>query len=565
MIPHRFERFHYHFTEDPRAQGKSLDPDALLGVTYSGERQRPAFTSDEAAARFYLAEIFKQEGDPGLRAIAREDEPRQVPDLTHVTTRDQKRTATKLVRFHQTHGEIPVFGAEVLVELDGERQLVSINSRIGDVEAISLVPALKSTEALSLISEATGTAVDPETLPCPNLALFQSADEVWHLVWHLRDIPGRPPKGTGSALRQDRGLDLSPREESALTGYLVDAHSGEIAFYYGMAPTVTVPTRLDGDDEDGVNRIFWGQFKGGSFYFDDLTRKIRTFDMHGADIRACGLPNTTVSSSSPTLGVDFKAPVTAHTNAFRVYTFYKDVLGRDGIDDAGMNILSHVGCTYGNHSPEWKNAVWWKGRMWYGQTRNSAGVLVSMARHLDVIAHELTHGVIETSSELIYRDQSGALNESFADIFGVIVKNWYQAGNRHDVSTWSWEVGSGLGGGGLPLRDLSNPSVTDDPAHMADYLHTDDDYGGVHANSGIHSKAAYHLLTSTNNYGSPILSVEDWAVILYFTMTRLPPLASFADVPEEMVGVAETFLAGRRQTLQSVQRAIDHAYQAVGI
>ncbi|WAU78748.1 M4 family metallopeptidase [Streptomyces sp. Qhu-G9] len=565
MIPHRFERFHYHFTEDPRARGKYLDPDVLLGVAYDGEHQRPAFTSDESAARFYLAEILKDETDPGLRAIASEDEPRQVPDLTHVTTRDQRRTATKLVRFHQTHGEIPVFGADVLVELDGERQLVSINCRIGDVNDISLVPSLKSTEALAIVSQTIGIDLDPETLPCASLALFQSADEVWHLVWHLRDIPGQPVRPQSSTREQGRGLDLSPREESAMTGYLVDAHGGEIAFYYGMAPTATVPTRLDGDDEDGINRVFWGQFKSDTFYFDDVTRKIRTFDMRGADISSCGLPNTTVSSSTPTLGVSFKGPVTAHSNALRVYTFYKDVLGRDGIDDKGMNILSHVGCTYGGHSPEWKNAVWWKGRMWYGQTRNSSGVMVSMARHLDVIAHELTHGVIETSSELIYRDQSGALNESFADIFGVIIRNWYEANNRYDPSTWSWEVGSGLGVAGLPLRDLSDPSRTSDPVNMHDYLHTDDDYGGVHSNSSIHSKAAYNLLTSTDVSGTSILSVEDWAVILYFSMTRLPPLASFSDVPQEMTSVAETFLAGRHQKLQTVQAAIDRAYQMVGI
>ena len=74
---------------------------------------------------------------------------------------------------------------------------------------------------------------------------------------------------------------------------------------------------------------------------------------------------------------------------------------------------------------------WWQQKMWYGQVNGT-----SLAKHLDVIAHELTHGVTETSSKLIYRRLSGALNESYSDIFGVIIANWYP-GAPQPIQTWT--------------------------------------------------------------------------------------------------------------------------------
>ena len=87
-----------------------------------------------------------------------------------------------------------------------------------------------------------------------------------------------------------------------------------------------------------------------------------------------------------------------------------------------------------------------------------------------------------------YRDQSGALNESFSDIFGVIVANWYRHGADADVGGWSWEIAPGWRPDGLPLRDLRNPRRLGAPEHMRDYLVTAEDSGGVHTNSSIHNR-----------------------------------------------------------------------------
>ena len=108
--------------------------------------------------------------------------------------------------------------------------------------------------------------------------------------------------------------------------------------------------------------------------------------------------------------------------------------------------------------------------MWYGQIMRD-GRLVSLSRYLDVIGHELTHGVIETTSNLVYATQSGALNESFADIAGVIINNWYTAPDRKDVDTWNWEIGPGLRSDGRPLRDFADPTRTGHPKHMDNFRH----------------------------------------------------------------------------------------------
>ena len=181
------------------------------------------------------------------------------------------------------------------------------------------------------------------------------------------------------------------------------------------------------------------------------------------------------------------AAISAHVHAGQVWDFYNSILQRKSVDDEGMELVSIVNCTSpddvepGGDPNEWGNAIWWENRMWYGQMKNKKGELVSVATYLDIIGHELTHGVTEKSSALIYQGQSGALNESFSDIMGVIIFNWYTRGPDSPVSEWTWEIGAGWGGDGLPLRDMSNPGRTGDPAHMKQFLRTREDSGGVHS------------------------------------------------------------------------------------
>jgi bacillolysin len=225
-----------------------------------------------------------------------------------------------------------------------------------------------------------------------------------------------------------------------------------------------------------------------------------------------------------------------------------------------------VNVTYGAApgSRVWRNAVWHNGRMWYGQNAASDG-FVSLSRELDIIAHELTHGVIDHSSQLVYQNESGALNESFCDIVGVIVKNWYGAPDREDVTTWNWEIGSDFRGPGKPLRDLQDPTRTGMPDHYSNRVTGPADYGGVHTNSNIHNKAAYNVLNATDDVGERVLPVRDAATLYYLSLVRLSPRATFREARQLLCDVAKTYYAGDPALRDRKISVIQSAYAAVGI
>jgi Zn-dependent metalloprotease len=178
--------------------------------------------------------------------------------------------------------------------------------------------------------------------------------------------------------------------------------------------------------------------------------------------------------------------------------------------------------------------------------------------------------VIETTSRLVYATQSGALNESFADCAGVIIKNWYEAPDRDDVSTWDWEIGPGPRADGRPLRDFAAPSRTGHPKHMDEFRalspgelpNRSNDQGWVHFNSNIHNKAVHNLLIMTKN-GERVFRVEDVAVLTYLGMARLAPLATFAQPLQAVVDVGQTYFGG--DTGKAEIAAVRKAYQLVGI
>jgi Zn-dependent metalloprotease len=162
---------------------------------------------------------------------------------------------------------------------------------------------------------------------------------------------------------------------------------------------------------------------------------------------------------------------------------------------------------------------------------------------LDVIAHELTHGVTQFTAQLAYQDQSGALNESMSDVFGSMVKQWALG---QTVDQADWLIGAAImapGFKGRALRDMANPGTAYDdprlgkdpqPGDMKDYVQTDTDNGGVHTNSGIPSRA--FVLAAKAIGGN---SWEKAGRIWYVTLTeRLIGTADFAKCAAETVSVA---------------------------
>lgn len=184
------------------------------------------------------------------------------------------------------------------------------------------------------------------------------------------------------------------------------------------------------------------------------------------------------------------------------HEFFWEAFQRSSIDGASGTLLATV-----HYGDRYDNAFWDGIQMVFGD--GDGEVFTGFTTSLTVIAHELAHGVIERAGGLDYQDQSGALNESIADVFGVLTEQ-YSLGHTADQATWL--VGAGIftdAVTGEALRSLSAPGTAYDDdvlgadpqvAHMDDYVTTVDDNGGVHYNSGIPNKAFHLFATALGGY-----------------------------------------------------------------
>ncbi|MFN8120701.1 MAG: protealysin inhibitor emfourin [Micropruina glycogenica] len=173
------------------------------------------------------------------------------------------------------------------------------------------------------------------------------------------------------------------------------------------------------------------------------------------------------------------------------WALFHDVYGRNSIDGAGMTLAGTV-----HYDKGYDNAFWNGERMVFGD--GDGEIFGRFTASLEVIGHELTHGVTESTAGLIYQGQPGALNEHVSDVFGVLVK---QHSLGQDATTADWLVGADLllpGVAGVAIRSMISPGTAYDdprlgkdpqPDHMSDFVTTSDDNGGVHINSGIPNRA----------------------------------------------------------------------------
>ena len=185
--------------------------------------------------------------------------------------------------------------------------------------------------------------------------------------------------------------------------------------------------------------------------------------------------------------------------AGNVWNFYKKLFNRNSIDNKGMAILQNIRYRENKFKPFF-NAFWDGEQMFYGTSLPK--YTNSFTTDLDIIGHELTHGVIDFEAALNYENQSGALNESYADVFGILIKQW---ANKTSARKADWLIGKNILKRKNALRSMKAPGTAykndpvfgDDPqpAFMKDYMKMpnteEDDYGGVHYNSGITNHAFY--------------------------------------------------------------------------
>lgn len=238
--------------------------------------------------------------------------------------------------------------------------------------------------------------------------------------------------------------------------------------------------------------------------------------------------------------------------------FYHDVFDRDSIDGRGMRLdgFVHRGVNY-------NNAFWDGARMVFGD--GDGIVFTDFTKSLDVIAHELAHGVTEFTAGMVYLNQSGALNESMSDVFGSLVKQW----SLHQTAAQAdWLIGADVFTPGIDadaLRSLKDPGSAYDnalfgkdpqPGHMNKFVHTSDDAGGVHINSGIPNKAFYLVATDIGGFAWEAPGHIWYEALKASTSTT--EFQEFADTTHVKAGT----LYG---TGSAEQQAVVRAWREVGI
>lgn len=241
------------------------------------------------------------------------------------------------------------------------------------------------------------------------------------------------------------------------------------------------------------------------------------------------------------------------------YDFYREIFHRNSIDTRGMRLDSTI-----HYGEEYNNAFWNGTQMVYGD--GDGEIFQRFTKSIDVIGHELTHGVTQYEAALEYQDQPGALNESFSDIFGSMIK---QRMLKQSVDEADWLIGSGLFTRkvkGAALRSLKEPGTAyndptigkdPQPAHMRDYVKTSSDNGGVHINSGIPNRAFYLTAIALGGY-----AWERAGKIWYIALTeKLREQSDFKNAAKMTFDVATSIYGeGSRE-----QTAVLKGWESVGV
>jgi Zn-dependent metalloprotease len=278
------------------------------------------------------------------------------------------------------------------------------------------------------------------------------------------------------------------------------------------------------------------------------------------------LPGEPVRAEGDTPSQD-EAVNEAYEGSGATYDLFFDIFERNSIDAKGLRLDSTV-----HYGEKYENAFWNGDQMVYGD--GDGELFQRFTRAIDVIGHELTHGVTEYEANLIYYGESGALNESFSDVFGSLVKQRYQ---KETADQADWIIGEGLFTEkvkGVGIRSMKAPGTAYDdpvlgkdpqPAHIKDMYKGTADNGGVHINSGIPNYAFYLAAMAIHGGKTAEAGGYVWekaGQIWYIALRdRLRPDSNFSQAANVLVTVAgDLFGPGGAE-----QKAVRNAWKTVGV
>jgi bacillolysin len=314
----------------------------------------------------------------------------------------------------------------------------------------------------------------------------------------------------------------------------VDAETGAILNSYdGLTTGTGIGVLGDTKDLTGLTT-----YVSGTYRLATPNGRITTYDARNRT----KLPGTLATDSNDIWNLLGRtspgqpALVDAHYYAFVTDNYYLNTHGFNWLTyyPQGMVSSAHLKKNY-------SNAYWNGSQMAYGD--GDGVTFIEMSGDLDVVAHELSHGVTEATSDLIYQYESGALNEAFSDIMGTSVEYFYGTGN--------WTIGEDIMPTDDGIRDMADPGSDGDPSDYDERYTGTADSGGVHTNSGI-ANHWYYLLVEGGQNADPIyasgtdvvgIGLANAEEITFLGFTGLPANATFCTARAATIAVAGSYSA----------------------
>jgi Zn-dependent metalloprotease len=284
-------------------------------------------------------------------------------------------------------------------------------------------------------------------------------------------------------------LDIFATEPMSRQWIFVDAQTGDIVHTKNRIHHIDVPA-TGNTMYSGTQSFTCDDMGNGTYRLRQNTHGdgVETYDLNNATSTAGAVDFTNNSTNWTSTANDDHAALDAHWGAEGTYDFFLNEMNRNGLDGNGMLMVSYV-----HYGSNYNNAFWNGTEMTYGDGSGTAGGFNPLTA-IDVCGHEFSHGVTEFSSNLDYQDESGALNESFSDIYGTAIEFYKKPATANFLMGEEIVVTPGA------LRSLQNPNAYGDPdCYMGTNYYTGTaDNGGVHTNSGVQN-FWYYLCSQGGN------------------------------------------------------------------
>ena len=513
----------------------------------AGSNRRAVTASDARDVRAWDAQITRMLRDGQLRSRG-EEADLQLEGRSHE-------------RLDQYHNGVKVFGGELVRQADGG-QAVSVFGLLYTGIGVDVEPALSPRDAAAIVEEMTGATVGPEL--APELVVLPTDAGGYVLAYRLRVLTA-----------------------DDLAVFFIDAATGGVALRYSDLQT----TIGSGQGVQNDTKKISTTVRNGTYLAIDLMRPpaIYTYDLKGNLARTQLYLNGLVTLNDGDVAADADnqwtdtAAVDAHAYAGWTYDYLYKRFNRQGLDNRNLTMTSIV---HPVRREDWASVpssvlnlyylnAFYAGRgiMVYGEGLPPGATMGGrqwnyFSGAIDVVAHELAHGVTDYTSDLIYRNESGALNEAFSDIIGTSVEYFYQQAGSGYLKA-DYLLGEDLSAPSGAFRSMANPQAYDDPDHYSKRYTGTADNGGVHSNSGIANHAFYLAIEGGANRTSG-LSVQGVGAanrekiekVFYRGFTQfLPANATFSTARAATLQAArDLYGAG-----SDVERAIEQAWTAVGV